>query len=95
MTTPTIPELAPKGPTVTESSDRARQKLVARAMGALHAQTVEAARKRVPKLNTIDGEPRAGARARMQYARSLYAKTHDPYLNRATRRTNAKLIGFA
>lgn len=84
MTTPTINEAA--------RLDAERQRKIERAMGAFHQQTVDAARARVPNLKSIDGQPRAGARDRLQEARAQYAKKKDRFLNRATRRANAKLI---
>ena len=92
MTTPTIPDLASKGPTVTTAK---REKLIKRAMGAIHKQTVDAAKSRVPQISIRPDVARVSERARLLRARKHYSKTHDRFLNRATRRANAKGMQFA
>lgn len=99
MTTPasTIPEQAPQGPTKAPLNTRAvqqREKMIRRAMTAIHSQAVEAAKARVPRVKPKPAGTNVSERGRLLAARKSYSQNHNRCFNRATRRDIAKQVAF-
>lgn len=74
---------------ISKASMRAKERKLRRVEANVQTQIVEAARERVPDIQTPP-VPRASARGHLQAARSQFALTNNRHLNRATRRNLAK-----